>query len=706
MITLAFSCSAQSNFSWESGKLILDNGAIKRTIVFDQKNQTIETVSVFHGDNEENFIAEKTSLEFSFTINDKTYTGQDKWNYVNHIPVSDNKQGKGVTVTVRGVGEISMLEVDITYMLYPNLSVIRKNLSFRNNSDIEMKLESLDIENIRLSWAPVSSCVYANYARQQHFGTYIGDWDDPLVVVHDYDGHKGIALGNEAPGVTKRTTYHDLYENVSIGLTHIEQDYGFRKWLQPGKEWVSSKVFIATYDGTTNYSDVINSTVNDFTRRHMGIRLMELKEKPVFVYNTWYPFRHNIDEQLIRELTDAAAECGIEEFIIDDGWQQNANPDPGRGGPNGDWLINETKFPNGLSPVFNYMKEKGMKPGLWMSIGSTHESAQVFTDHKEWFVLDKEGKSANLHTDWEVGLHTACFSTDWPEYIKSKLLGLVKNHGLEYTKLDFAIVTSAYVVDPKRSGCYATNHPYHKDQNESFLNNYRSLLNMFDDLHEEAPNLFIDCTFETVGKLQLIDYATVKHAEGDWLSNYEEPSPHGALRVRNLAWWRTPVIPAGACVIGNLPLDSKDLEFDFLSTIGTLPIMLGDPRELSGSKKMMLKNWSDWLREMQNTYDYMAYRQDLYCFGEPKEGHWDGWSRINTDSQKGGIVGVFRQGAVENSRLVTINWLEPNQKYAVISAVNKEVIGEMTGKQLKTEGFRVSMEKLYQGKLFEIKMIN
>ncbi len=705
-LIISISGYSQTNFSWQSDTLILDNGVIKRSIEFNKEKQSLETKSIFHLNNKRNFVSSGLSLEFSFNINDVSYTGQDKWEYVKHIAARDNRQGEGVTVTIRGAGNLNTLEIDITYLLYPNLPVIRKYLTFRNNGGSELKLESLDIENLRLNWGFVHSWVYSNYARQKHLGTYVGDWDDPLVVVHDYRGQQGIALGNEAPGVTKRTAYHTVYNDIGIGLTHTDQNYAFRKWLQAGEEWSSPKVFIATYDNSPDASNIINGTVNDFTRNHMGIRLMELKNKPVFVYNTWNPFRHKIDEQLITELVDAAAECGIEEFIIDDGWQRNYTPEKDRGGPVGDWLINEDKFPNGLSPVFTHIKEKGMKPGLWMSIGSAHESAKVFADHKEWFVKDKSGNLANLHTDWEVGMSTSCFSTDWSDYIKSKIIDLVKGHGLEYTKLDFAIVTSAYVTDPTRSGCYATDHPYHKDHNESFLNNYQRLFKLFDELHAEAPDLFIDCTFETVGKLQLIDYATVKHAEGDWLSNFEAPSPFGALRVRNMAWWRTPVIPAGACVIGNLALDSKDLEFDFLSLAGTLPIMLGDPRKLSDDEKFMLRSWSGWLRKMQETYNYMVYRQDLPGFGEPMEGFWDGWARINTDSREGGIIGIFRQGAVEESRLVTINWLAPDKNYAVINALDGEMIVEMTGDQLKNEGFEVSMERNYQGKLFEIRRSN
>ena len=705
VLITSVSCNSQVNYSWQKDKLILDNGAIKRTIIFDKENKTFGTTSLYHGTNEINFLSPEACREFSFDLNGINYTGQDSWEYLNHVSVSDNNGGNGLTVTLKGMGELSSLEMDITYILYPSLPVIRKYITFRNTGNTDLKIESLDIENLNVGWGDTHSWIFRNYARQKHLGTYVGDWDDPLVVLHDYHGRKGIALGNEAPGVTKRIAYHTDKDDISIGLTHTGQDYAFRKWILPKEEWKSPEVFIATYDNAPDATKVINTTVNDYTRNHMGIRLMEIKTKPVFVYNTWNPFRHNINEKLINELTDAASESGIEEFIIDDGWQRNYTQGKDRGGPVGDWLINEEKFPNGLSPVFQYIKEKGMKPGLWMSIGSAHDYSRVFTEHNEWFVKDKNGNLANLHTDWDAGLRTSCFSTDWPDYIRSKLLGLVNDHGLEYAKLDFSIVTSAYVTDPERSGCYAKDHPYHKDVNESYLNNYNSLLKLFDDLHKEAPDLFIDCTFETVGKLQLIDYATVKHAEGDWLSNFESPSPMGALRVRNMAWWRTPVMPAGACVIGNLRLDSKDLEFDFLSTVGTLPIVLGDPRKLSTEDKKMLKSWSTWMRSMQDKYNYMVFRQDLTCFGEPTEGHWDGWARINTDTQEGGIIGVFRQGAVEKSRIVTIDWLKADVLYTVIDAVDERKVVEMSGGQLKREGFEVVMDKEYQGKLFEIRKL-
>jgi hypothetical protein len=113
---------------------------------------------------------------------------------------------------------------------------------------------------------------------------------------------------------------------------------------------------------------------------------------------------------------------------------------------------------------------------------------------------------------------------------------LVVDYGLEYLKLDYAVVTSAYTYDHNESGCYATNHPGHKDHNKSLFTNYDRLWQLFDELHTAKPNLFIDCTFEAMGGTQLIDYAMLKHTEGDWLSNFSDGAGEKTdIRVRNMA---------------------------------------------------------------------------------------------------------------------------------------------------------------------------
>lgn len=348
-----------------------------------------------------------------------------------------------------------------------------------------------------------------------------------------------------------------------------------------------------------------------------------------------------------------------------------------------------------------------MKPGLWISIGSATEDSKVYRTHPEWFIRNASGKPGNNHTgSVNSNFYTSCLGTEWLGYIKSIILNLVKEHGLAYAKLDFSIVSSAYINDPAISGCYASDHPYHVDHEESFIAIYENSLKLFDELHADAPELFIDCTFETAGKLQLQDYAFAEHAEGNWLSNIEEPFPTGALRMRQLAWWRSPALPAGSLVIGNLPLDSKNLEFDLKSLIGTLPIVLGDPRKLTPPQRSDIKKWADWMVSMQDKYDYMSFRQDLPGFGEPAEGSWDGWSRINTELKNGGIIGVFRQGAKEKSRTVVLSNLDPEKNYEVLLAPEGTKVTTLSGKQLSIEGFKLSFTNDYDGSVFEIRSLN
>jgi len=706
LIVLIPDSISQGVYDFTGKDLTIDNGSIKRIV--HCANDSVFCEGLFLKGNDRNFLQHR-SYEFQFLLNDREINGYTGWKPVSCQTVTDESGGKGAVLKLIGKGPADGMEVELNYITYSALPLVRKWITFRNTSASDSKLEAVDVENLLLNIDYVSTWVYHNYARMKHIGTFIGNWDDPVVVIHNTTTRSGMALGNEAPGVLKRTAFHTRDRDAVAGLTHPGQDFPFRKWLKPGESWESPKTFIVLYANSDDGYNVVNTVVNDFVRKYIGSRISTIKDKPLFVYNTWNPFRTFISDSLIREVAKAASECGIQEFIIDDGWEYNSDMRSsvrGWGENYGDWLVDRKKFPKDLSSVFDYIRSLGMKPGLWISIGSATADSRVFKTHPEWFIRNAEGRPGNNHTASDNSdFYTSCFGTDWFGYIKSVILNLVKEHGLAYAKLDLSVVTSAYINDPRISGCYASDHPHHRDHEESFISIYQNVLRLFDELHAEAPELFIDCTFETEGKLQLQDYAFAKHAEGNWLSNIEEPFPTGALRMRQLAWWRSPAVPAGSLVIGNLPLDSKNLEFDLKSLIGTLPIILGDPRKLLPERRLEIKKWADWMVSMQGKYDYMAFRQDLPGFGEPAEGSWDGWARINLEKKNGGIIGVFRQGAKEKSRTVTFSGLDPSRRYSVLLAPMGKSVTVLTGKQLETEGFDVIFTKDYDGSVFEIKGI-
>jgi alpha-galactosidase len=681
---------------WTSSELILNNGIVQRIIKLPVDTGTFITTSykpvigTFHYFSNEN-------IDFQFEIDGTIYSGKSNWNLILIKSITDNLQGNGAAVILRSTDK--KIELTVNFLLYPGLPVVRKYLIVKNLSKEEISLESVDIEKLNFTnyYPSTYSWIFSDYGRRKTIGPYEGNMQDALINIYDADKEAGIVVGNEASGVLKRTSVFWKSLDVCSGLTHKDARFPFRKWIKQGESFETPKVFTMVYNSQKDPNYVLNTFLPDFIRKHMGIRLSELKQKPTFVYNTWNPFKKDINEKLIMELAKAAAESGMKEFVIDDGWEDNL----------GDWGIDKRKFPNGLKPVFDYIKSLGMKPGLWISVGSASSESKVYHEHPEWFVKDKNDRFTNLHIAGagdgiNDAFRSACFSTGWKEYIKNILLKMTLEYGLEYMKLDFSVVTSAYVLDHEKSGCYASTHPGHKDHHESLYSNYEQMWDLFDELHALSPNLFIDCTFEAMGGLQLIDYAMLKHAEGNWLSNFYGKDEVGDLRIRNMAWWRSPAISATALVIGNPRMDDKGWELHIKSLAGALPIMLGDPRKLSPQDLKKYRSYADWLQNMQSKHDIMSYRQDLAGFGEPMVGMWDGFQRINTDTRSGGIVGIFRHGSLETERFVTIKHLDPQKKYIVKSCISNKVILKSTGEFLANTGFRVKLIEKFSGELFEV----
>ena len=177
--------------------------------------------------------------------------------------------------------------------------MIRKEITLLNNSGKEIMVESFDIEKLLLGFSFVEAVSYTNYGRQKHLSTYVGDWDDPVIAVHSYSQNAGILLGNESPGVLKRTAYNTDYNNADIGLTHNDEKYPFRKYIKNNDQWTSPRVFVIPYVNSADPWKIMNTSLADFVRRHMGLRINEIQKRPTVMYNNYVPFNDRINDTLL-----------------------------------------------------------------------------------------------------------------------------------------------------------------------------------------------------------------------------------------------------------------------------------------------------------------------------------------------------------------------------------------------------------------------
>jgi len=99
------------------------------------------------------------------------------------------------------------------------------------------------------------------------------------------------------------------------------------------------------------------------------------------LYNSWYATGFNVNEKDQIALARIAKEIGVELFVMDDGWFKGRNND--RAGL-GDWVADETKFPNGLNPLIREVNDLGMDFGIWVEPEMVNPDSDLYRAHPEW----------------------------------------------------------------------------------------------------------------------------------------------------------------------------------------------------------------------------------------------------------------------------------------------------------------------------------
>ena len=164
---------------------------------------------------------------------------------------------------------------------------------------------------------------------------------------------------------------------------------------------------------------------------------------PPMVWGSWSSYYQDVTEQDIIRNTDWIAKnlkpYGFEYILLDDGY------DRGEKGEH-DWIgkWDQAKFPHGARWLAEYIKSKGMHPGLWIV---PNAYAGAVEQHPDWYLRDKQGKFIE---DYDT---PALDSTNPAvlDFLK-KLFTTLDAWGFDYYKFDgeFALPKYSPAVDRTR----------------------------------------------------------------------------------------------------------------------------------------------------------------------------------------------------------------------------------------------------------------
>jgi alpha-galactosidase len=191
--------------------------------------------------------------------------------------------------------------------------------------------------------------------------------------------------------------------------------------LDPGASYTTPKV-VGAYgaNGFTSASWVLH--------RHVRSVAPKVAARKVLL-NTWEATYFNHDTAALSALADAAADLGVERFVLDDGWFGARRND--RAGL-GDWVVSREVYPQGLAPLIAHVKSRGMDFGIWIEPEMVNRDSDLVRAHPDWVLhaVDYEPVMARHQLVLDLTNEQAF------AHVFAQLDALLRDHDIAFVKWD------------------------------------------------------------------------------------------------------------------------------------------------------------------------------------------------------------------------------------------------------------------------------
>ena len=152
------------------------------------------------------------------------------------------------------------------------------------------------------------------------------------------------------------------------------------------------------------------------------------KVRPILI-NSWEAFYFDFDAPKLLGLADAAADLGMELFVLDDGWFGKRNDGTSS---LGDWYPNEEKLKGTLKELAEKINAKGLKFGLWIEPEMTNKDSDLYRAHPDWLLAEQGKRICHSRNQYVLDFS----KREVREYIGDMLENLLAEVPVSYIKWD------------------------------------------------------------------------------------------------------------------------------------------------------------------------------------------------------------------------------------------------------------------------------
>jgi alpha-galactosidase len=397
----------------------------------------------------------------------------------------------------------------------------------------------------------------------------------------------------------------EIYVHVA-GPTEAESSW-FRT-LAPGESFTTVTCAIAP-------AHAFDSAIGALTRHRRRTRRTQRGAGPVVFNDYMNCLMGDPSEAATLPLIETAARLGAEVYCIDAGWY--APPGVRWSNTLGTWNVNPERFPQGLCPIFDRIREQGMVPGLWFEI-------EAMTDNcpgrdqlpRDWF-FERHGRAVQSHRRLQLDFRNPAVRQFARDSVRPAL-----EAGARYLKLDYNFTSGA----GSELGA--------ESLGEALLDYQRGFLGWLDDLREAYPDLMIEhCASGglRLARPYLDRVANASHSdEGDPLqiARIAAAAPTILLPEQNGTW----VLPAP-------DQEPAMIALTVLSGILGRPLLAGRSERLSAAQIEILRQGVRLYKELRSRF---AQAVPAWPIGLP--GYHADWICLALHTPDEVFVAVWKRG--------------------------------------------------------------
>ncbi|MCK9794549.1 alpha-galactosidase [Isoptericola sp. 4D.3] len=276
--------------------------------------------------------------------------------------------------------------------------------------------------------------------------------------------------------------------------------------LAPGEEYGTPWVYGVHGHGLDAQAARLHRMLRRRTGHPRGPRPVTL--------NVWEAVYFDHDLGRLTALADAAAELGVERYVLDDGWFRGRRDDT-RG--LGDWYVDEDVWPDGLDPIADHVHGLGMEFGLWFEPEMVNLDSDLARARPEW-VMGAGGRTT------VPSRHQHVLDLSNPEaaaYVLERMSALIGRYGVDYVKWDH----NRDLVDP---GSGTHGRPVVHAQT-------LAAYGVMAELRRRHPGLEIESCSSGGGR---VDLGVAEHTQRVWVSDCTDP-----LERQQMQPWTAQLLP-------------------------------------------------------------------------------------------------------------------------------------------------------------------